>query len=292
MNDICRKQNLPENIDRLAAQNHLYSLTKRVSHLIFIVCIVFPVVLAIFKILFPSVEWYAKVVVVVSFLATIAKFGLDNVKKTRQNLAARIQQLFDCDLYGMNWNEALCGDQPLPEEVFKYKEGISREKLYNWYESEIEVLIHEYAVLVCMRTNVVYDQSIRKYFQRICLVIAIIAALFVFCSCLIVDVSLWNLFLYGIVPLMPVVSWYVDVNNQFRKNMAALNRLHALINNGLEKAEMKKEVSTQELMTIQNFIFIHRNTSYAIPDFIYNMKRKESEKATAYSVHQICDRLK
>lgn len=292
MHDICRKQNLPENIDRLAAQRHLYSLAKRVSHFIFVVCIVLPVVLAIIKLLYPGIEWYAKMVVVFSFLATIAKNILGDVKKSRQNLAARIQQLFDCDLYNMVWNDALCGNRPLPEEIFRYKEGVQREKLYNWYELEIESLIHENAVLVCMRTNVVYDQGIRRYYQHLCSGIAIVAALFVFSSGLIVDISFWNLFLYGIVPLMPVVSWYVDVKNQYRKNMAALDKLHVLIKNGLEKAEEKKVVTSQELMTIQNFIFIHRNTSYTIPDFIYNMKRNESEKATAYSVQQICEKLK
>lgn len=292
MNDICRKQNLPENIDRLAAQRHLYSLAKRISHLILVVCIILPVVLAIGKLLFPNVEWYAKVVVVISFLATIIKFVFDNVKTSHQNLAARIQQLFDCELYNMSWNEALCGNMPLPEEVFRYKEGVSRDKLYNWYESEIETLSHEYAVLVCMRTNVVYDQGIRRYYHHLCSGIAIIAALFVFSAGLIVDVSLWNLFLYGIIPLMPVVSWYIDIRNQYLKNMAALNKLHVLINNGLDKARVKNEVTPQELSTIQNFIFIHRNTSYAIPDIIYDMKRNDSENATAYSVHQICGRLK
>lgn len=291
MNDICRKQNLPENIDKLAAQRHLYTLAKRVSLLIFVACIILPIVLAIFKFLFPNVEWYAKVVVLVSFVATIAKIVLGDVKKYRQNLAARIQQQFDCELFNLPWNDALCGNQPLPEEIFKYKQGIHRDKLLNWYESEIESLPHEYAVLVCMRTNVVYDQGIRRYYQRLCTGMAIIAAVLVFCSGLIADVTLWSLFLYGIIPLMPVVSWFVDVKSQYRKNMTALDKLQLLINAGLEKASAKEAISMQSLMTIQNFMYIHRNTSYVIPDVIYNKKREESEMATAYSVHQICEKL-
>ena len=291
MNDISRKQDLPENIDKLAAQRHLYSLAKRVSLFIFVVCIILPMVLAIFKFLFPNVEWYAKVVVLVSFLATIAKIVLGDIKKYRQNLAARIQQLLDCELFNLPWNDALCGNQPLPEEIFKYKEGMPRELLLSWYGSEIESLPHEYAVLVCMRTNVVYDKGIRRYYQRLCTGMAIIAAVLVFCSGLIADVTLWSLFLYGIIPLMPVVSWFVDVKNQYRKNMAALDKLQSLINAGLEKAYAKGEVSMQSLMTIQNFMYIHRNSSYVIPDVIYNKKRDESEMATAYSVHQICEKL-
>lgn len=291
MNDICRKQNLPENIDKLAAQRHLYTLAKRVSLLIFVACIILPIVLAVFKLLFPNVEWYAKVVVLVSFLATIAKIVLSDLKKYRQNLAARIQQQLDCELFNLPWNDALCGNQPLPEEIFNYKEGVPRDKLLSWYGSEIESLSHEYAVLVCMRTNVVYDQGIRRYYQRLCTGMAVVAAIIVFSSGLIADVTLWNLFLYGIIPLMPVVSWYVDLKNQYRKNMAALDKLQSLINAGLEKAYAKAEVSMQFLITIQNFMFIHRNTSYVIPDVIYNKKRDESEMATAYSVHQICERL-
>lgn len=292
MNEIIKKQDQSENIDRLAAQRHLYTQAKYYSMSIFVLCVIVPVLLSFFKILFPSVNWIAKLIVVISFLLTFAKLILGGIKADCQNLAARIQQQFDCDLFSLSWNEALCGSEPLPEEVFKYKKGVDTSKLFGWYEKEIETLSPENGALVCMRTNVVYDQGIRQYYLKVCTVIAVIASLIVLIIGLLSDSTFWALFIYAIVPLMPIVVWYIDTREQHIKNMKALNRLQTLITNCIDKAENKIAVTKAELMTIQNFMFIHRSTSYTIPDIVYAWKREEAEKAASYSVHQICEKLR
>lgn len=292
MNEIPQMQNLPENIDRLAAQRHLYTIAKCYSISIFMLCIVLPILLSFLIVLFPSYGWLSKLIVVISFLITFVKLILGSIKTDCQNLAARIQQLFDCDLFLLPWNEALCGNKPLPEEVFKYKQGVDTSQLYNWYEKEIGTLSLEKGALVCMRTNVVYDQGIRKSYLRVCTATATVASFIVFFVGLLTNPSFWALFIYGVVPLMPIAVWYIDMRKQHIKNMKALNKLQILITSSIENAIKSNIVSCDDLMTIQNFMFIHRSTSYTIPDVVYRWKRDEFEKATSYSVHQIVSNLK
>lgn len=292
MNNIIMKQNLQENIDRLAAQRHLYTIAKHYSVWIFVLCVIMPVLLSILKISFSSEAWIAKVLVVASFLITFVKMALGNKKEGFQNLASRIQQMFDCDLFSLPWNEALCGRMPLPEEVYKYKQGAETSKLSNWYEKEIEILSPENGALVCMRTNVIYDQSIRLCYLNVCTLMATVASLIVFIIGLLSDTTFWDLFIYGIVPLMPIVVWYIDTRNQHKKNIKALGKLQTLITGCIKNAEHGNPVTKEELMTIQNFMFIHRSTSYIIPDIVYWRKRNEAEKATSYSIHHICEKLR
>lgn len=58
-------------------------------------------------------------------------------------LAARIQQLFDCSLFQLNWNKALCGEKPQPEDISRNLGKVDIDNLYDWYSLEINPLNQE-----------------------------------------------------------------------------------------------------------------------------------------------------
>lgn len=127
-NDISTKQNEQTFIDRLAAQRKLYSSSKSISHFLLFSCVLVPVILAILKVIFPSCSILPKIIVVYSFVATISRIWLEDMTKKRILMAAKIQQLFDCDLFGLTWNTALCGTKPTPEEIFNARKKASDKK--------------------------------------------------------------------------------------------------------------------------------------------------------------------
>ena len=103
---------------------------------------------------------------------------------------------------------------------------------------------------------------------------------------------MWTWFLYAIVPLMPIVSWYLDVRKQNEDNLNALNKLQSLIEKCLSGLDSNTPIRKEDLMTIQNFMYLHRKSSYTIPDFIYKIKRDKSEQAAYYTANQLCARYK
>ncbi len=88
---------------------------------------------------------------------------------------------------------------------------------------------------------------------------------------------------------MPLITWRIDSRKQHSANLSALNNIENLIETGLNQAQSDNNVNKETLVEILNFIFIHRKSSYLIPDGIYNTFRKKNEKATQYGVKQICE---
>lgn len=83
----------------------------------------------------------------------------------------------------------------------------------------------------------------------------------------------------------------MDLHKQNHKNVMALERLNQLIDSALRKLRNGDNVEEQNVISIQNFMFIHRSSSYVIPDLIYKLRRNKHEEATRYSVAHIVEEL-
>lgn len=299
-NKILIKQNLPQYIDMLKAQRHLYDISKRWNTAQLILCVIVVLIINFIKVLIPnngsifglSCEQIIRITTAYSSLILIVQIWLKSKKDHSRNLAARIQQKFDCNLFGLKWNNALCGNEPEPEDINENKGKLSDNGLTDWYSLAIEPLSQSLSALVCMRTNVAYDMRIRTSYKRLVDIVLfiIIAALLVLSA--IKDLSLWNIIINWLIPLLPVFKWTCDVHAQNNANLNALNRLKILIKRNLEEAIKKKDISKEALQEIQNFIFLHRNTSYPIPSWYYKLNRNKSENNLNYSAEQIVSKLK
>lgn len=82
-----------------------------------------PVLIAITKIVWTETTLILRGAVVYSFVLLFLRPCLKSYVGTLQNLAARIQQQFDCDVFDLEWNEPLCGKQPDLEQIFAKKTG-------------------------------------------------------------------------------------------------------------------------------------------------------------------------
>lgn len=288
-NNIVAKENEQTFKDRLAAQRHLYSKAKRLSNLIFVLCVLLPVLLATAKVLYPTNVILPKVIVVYSFVASMSRMWLKDLFTNNKISAARIQQLFDCELFGLEWNKALCGQKPKPEEILEATRGANYKKLSDWYDPIVSKLPLTVGALVCMRTNVVYDQSLRKAYSTVCYVLTFIAIIVVAVLGMWNNTGMWDAFLYGIVPLMPLITWGVDLHKQHSANYKALCNIEPLIEAGFIQVKEKQNVSSSSLQEIQNFIYLHRKSSYLVPDLFYKMKRKKNEAAAYYGAKMVCE---
>lgn len=292
MNDFINKENQPINLDRLDAQRHLYSLAKCGSFVITILCVIIPVALAIIKIVVPNVDILIKGTSFYSFVILILKPLFNVWIDSHKNLAARIQQQFDCDVFKLAWDEPLCGKQPTLEQIHNAKTGKDRDKLANWYESPIEQLNRIPGIVVCQRTNIVYDKSLRKVFKNALLLVSVLSASLIFFVGVYQNNNVWDWFLNIIIPVSPLLAWCFGLYRQCDKDVAVLNNLESLVSQALTKLKNDREVTENEVVRIQNFIFLHRKTAYAIPNFIYKWKRKKMEAATHYSIQQLVENLK
>ena len=278
-NHVNEMQNEPFSIDMLSAQRHYYSQAKLIVYTSLFFCVIVVAVLSVLN-RFYSSEILGKTVLMYSLLAFILSSMLTNYRNKLQNLAARIQHLFDIKLFGLKWDTALCGIEPRVEEVKRGKQK-KQNKLDYWYKDIPDDLPLDAVTLVCLRMNVEYDKSMK---QNLSLLLYIVVSLF---SIIIViannERTIWDMVLYSIVPLLPVSKFLYDVKRRIDSDKERLVRLDVSIDSLMKKAIQEGVIEKEELQNINNQIFEHRRTSPLVPDWLYDMLRDKEEETAAYS---------
>ena len=121
MNEIPKAQVEAIQLDRLAAQRSLYLKAKQIQGWQLVLSVPCVIVWSFVVLAFPALRSYAALWgIVVTLLDSVA---LDRWQKNLKERAARVQELFDCDVLELTWPE-LKGQRPdaelIAEESSRY----------------------------------------------------------------------------------------------------------------------------------------------------------------------------
>lgn len=296
--DIIERENLPKNIEKLAAQKELYFRAKRLFALQLFLTIIVTVFLAVLSFAlsyfgydFPDwVRGFYGVMVTISDLFLINRF----INKLRQK-AASIQESFDCNVLDLECNKILVGEEPLSEDIKKYsdkhlKRVKSFDKLKNWYAETIKSVDSIAAKVICQRSNFSYDYAIRNNFLYWVVGISVgIFGLLVIGS-VAKNVTLQSFFLTILLPFTPVLTLSIKLHNDHNtsiKNLESLkSHLKTLWSNILNGTETNPESALRQ---IQDKIYLNRKSNPLIPERIYDYLRPKLEEQMYYGVDELVE---
>lgn len=279
---IVEKQELPENIELLAAQKNIYSRAKNIIGFQMILSVPIAICAVITAIVKPELSGYIAlwgILVVVFDLFVFTPW----VKKL-QDSAARIQELFDTNVYGMEWNEISVGKRPDPELVHEEanKHGIDETNivgLRSWYPIIIERVPEIFGIIISQRSNVWWDSRMRRKYTLSVRIILVSIALGLIGYGLYEKKDVFE-FLAFIVA--PIASTYIFGYRQMIEHGEAADRLDMLKEltekiwtdalAGKELAKLKLESRT-----LQDQIFEHRKKNPPIFDFLFKWFRDGNE---------------
>src|SRR5213079_2941142 len=97
---------------------------------------------------------------------------LDRWKRSFQQRAAAIQELFDCRVLDLEW-PTLKTPKPDAEDVKGLATGRDVSKLRGWYPASVAPLSMHAARVVCQRSNCRWDSKLRRYFRAMVVGLAI-----------------------------------------------------------------------------------------------------------------------
>ena len=287
-NDVNERQNEAFSIDMLSAQRHYYSMAKWVVYAAAFFCVIVVATLSILNRVYSN-EILRTTVLAYSIIAFILNGILTNERNKLQILAARIQHLFDVRLFKLTWDNALCGTEPSVEDVERGKQK-NQGGLIGWYKDVPNDLPLDAITLVCLRMNVAYDQNMKRKLNTF------IYILFFVVICLIFAVNyqrtIWEMALYTLVPILPVVKFFFDVKKRIDSDKERLIRLDVRISTLMNNAIQGCRIESAELQNINNLIFEHRRTSPLVPDWLYNILRSREEKTAEYSAKHYYQELR
>lgn len=284
MNKITQIQNAQCQLERLAAQRQLYSDAKKIHSISVILSVVLVIVWSILVAVFPGLKVYAVLwVIVISFLEVLL---LTRWQVSLREKAAKIQQLFDCDVLQLSWSNPDFGSPPALETIidastkFKCKDP-SYSSLKDWYPVIVRQLPIYQARVICQRSNIRWDAQLRRRYSNWLIIGLITLTIIVFLIGLINGLTLEKFFLVIVFPLIPAFLFGVRQYSEHKDAATRLDRLNEnfellwqqVISDKLTIQEMERES-----YSLQTQIYDNRRRNPLIFDWIYSHLRRKNEE--------------
>lgn len=279
---IPQQQNQKHQLDRLCAISQLYLQAKRLLGINMFLSVPSAIAWAGIVAAFPALNIYAAIWGIGVTLLSL--LWLTPAQKESQKKAAKIQHLFDCELFCMDWQAFNIGRPPSPETIAEansqYRRGHSDSHLKDWYPVAVGQLRPDLARLVCQRTNCWWDASLRRRYAAWSIAIVAILALVLLLIGLIGGLTLEKFFLVVLAPLLPALILGIT---QYRENMQAAAKLDQLREKAEEiwsralRTNEPPEVLHNDSVKLQDAIFDNRSTSPLIFNWFYKMLRDEKQ---------------
>lgn len=288
---ITSSQNTNESINLLAAQRFLYAKAKKIRTLRIVGSLILASIIApITIIIFPEIK---VIVGIISSIWVVIVFLLTHFETRLIRNAATIQEQFDTSVFDMGWNKFLAGNKISPEIIVnanrKYKG--ERKKLENWY-GDISNIPHSFAVLLCQRSNLVWDWRLRRYFAWTILIFLLILTGVDGSIAYYFNISS-QVFFLGL--FLPSISFIIIAIRELKEHFEIADnkeKLEGQLTNLLNQyVDRDSIVSDNDTRQIQDKIFELRKKAALIPDWWYWILKIDFENDMQSSIDMYKEKL-
>lgn len=279
-NEIVTRQNEEKAIEYLAAQRQIYSEAKKLDNIGIIFSVILPLVLSIMQLFFKENIFWSLSSKILSIVSMFVGMAVGSFVKKGKNVAAMIQQMFDVYVYQMPWDNKLFGKEKNLSYLIAEKSKIlldkagERDKLMNWYTGCVEEGVSNIkGIWMCQKENFNWDVNLRKKYKKSCSIIVGVLIVGILLAGLVNDESIIVL-ISRFAFILPMLKWLFPMIKQLNDDIRNMQEIDELINDSEEK-------TMDDLQEIQNKLYVHRKSCYAIPDFFYN-RYKDNDEDLAY----------
>lgn len=292
-NRISQEQNSDQQLLRLAAASAVYARGKEILGLQAALTVLGGFASPIAVASFPQFKvWAAFYAFTVTLVDAIV---LEQLQSEQRQLGARIQELFDCDLFQLPWRRFVAGEKPTPEVVTEKGSGYKQHHkdvshLIDWYSPAVSRLSLPLARLVCQRTNAWWDFTLRTRYCASLKVLLWALVVFVFAFGIHRGMTMDVFVLTVVAPLTPAILWGV---REIRKNSSAADDLSKLQTHidGLWHEALRGRLASNALddqsILVQNEILRSRSKNPFVFNWVYRVLRGAKEE----TMHQVAAQL-
>lgn len=292
MNQIPQRQNEPKQLQRLAAQRQLYSDAKSVFTAQIILAAPLAIVWALFVAANPAFKSVAAFwgigVALIDFLWLTPR-----QKRLREN-AAKIQEVFDCDVLDLPANDLKAGKKPDPEFIREYADRFAGtvptyETFRNWYPPGVGTVDLDIARIICQRANCWWDAKQRRTYAGWIIAAVTVALIATVLIGVLGRFTVDQFLLAVIVPLFPTL---ILGARQYAEQMEAANRLDRLKEHAERLwesifAHPKDCELVVKSRTLQDEIFENRKRSPLVFDWIFKRLRNDYEAQMNHGAEEL-----
>ena len=297
MNNIAIKQNEPKQLERLSAQRELYSSAKKYHGFQISFVVFLPIILSFVTIQYSNLVQFAAAYGVIIALVDLLFF--DEKIKFKKGKAAKIQELFDCDVLQMEVSPLKTIDEITIEEILIHYDAHKKiatnvEKIRNWYPQSVSDIPISMARVICQRANCTWDTKLRESYIEILRAFSILILAGVIIYSLFKDLKFIDFVLLGST-LLPFFQFCIKQNLEQKDAIKRLTELFKY-SNYLWVAIINKSKNNEQLTEtsrrLQDEIFEHRSKTPLILDFFYNRVRTKDEGVLIRTTDSLINELR
>lgn len=280
MNTIPERQNAPPQLALMRARQQTYRRATTRVVLQFCLTVGVPVVAAVAALAAPAIRPFtASLALLISVVDVTA---LDRAQRKYLKLAAKIAEAFDCAVLELPWDRFVAGKRPEPETLVEAESAWrgGDDSLLNWYPAAVGKAPLHLARIICQRTNLWYDASLRRHYGSwilggagVVLVVLLSAA---YATGLTVEVFIASV----LAPAGPILIWSLREYFRQRDTAEAQETVRGDAEALWERAktggcgEGECQILSREF---QNAIYARRVTSPLMLPLVYKLRRSGME---------------
>ncbi|MGZ4061404.1 MAG: S-4TM family putative pore-forming effector [Bacteroidia bacterium] len=293
MNQIVTKQNELSQLQRLSAQRELYSSAKTLFSIQLFFNIFISIILSFISLYNDKFSPYAAAIGLAIIL--LDTLFLERIIKSRKEKAAKIQEMFDCDVLNLPKSPLKSVDDVAIEEILTYYHAHTKissniEKIKDWYPGSVNLVPLYVARIICQRANCWWDASLRKKYLASISILGVIVVTAIFVIGIIKNLPFLQVILIASA-LMPMFQFVIK---QYFDNYDSIIRLKELIH--FAEAIWQDTISGKGEMEIiensrrlQDEIYTHRSQNPLILDSIYKVFRNSDEQLLNKSAEHLIE---
>ena len=282
MGAISTRQNLPRNIQRLAAQRRLYSCAKGLSTLQLVLAGLTSIAGAI------ALGFWNEPQPLIAFagiLVPLVNIGwLERWENRIRRAAADIQEDFDCNVLNLPWNDILVPHRPAVEDVneeAKKATPASDSPLENWYPPIVDSVAVHQARVICQRINCQWDSRLRLRYGQLIWTVFTLIVLVAIVPGVGMGMDMQTFVLAVAAPLSPTLLWGMREAQRQCEAALAIDQLREAVDTlwtDIVQNDLTDDSAANRSRELQNAILIHRRASPVVYDWFYRLHRERDEE--------------
>lgn len=280
--NIQERQNLPESLDKLAAQGLLYRRAKRIRNVrMLLVALIAIAALAGFYC--QNNHFTSGVMIAVIFTWFLDQIVLKELERKIKQEAATIHEEFDCEVLDLPWPDYKRVKRPTRDRI-KQLARLARKKpkivknLKDWYTPNRIPDKKTQAQIFCQKMNCWWDLNLRKCWR---IILAVAFSSFVAMAVLFAVLTGITVakFLALVASTLRILAWGITEWKGQGEAIKTVQGLHEL----LSKSSDNPPMSSSFVRSIQDEIFEHRIKNPPVPEWLFWLKRDRQEAEAANS---------
>lgn len=278
-NDIGAIQNTKHSISLQAAKSHIYSLVEKIQYLQMILPLLNAILWPPILFFFPDLKvWATFCGFMIVFLDALV---FEVLQKKWKLLAAKVQEIFDCDVLHIPWNSFKTADRPTEETVTEHAEkyirkGGGESELKDWYTFDFDDLPISLARIICQRSNFWWDSKLRRSYSTLLIITVVVLSIFSFVIGIASKITMDTFVLAIIAPLSPFYLWSI---REIRRQQNTAEEGERLFQESERQWELEIDGKQNKLdhesraRELQDELFMRRINAPVNPSWLYRRKR-------------------